>query len=55
MKENQIMPEPEFIAESPPLLAPPWDDGNAGRARIRDMRVILTASEGIRLAVDDQP
>ncbi len=45
------MPDPEFIAESPPLLAPPWDDGNAGKPRIRDVRVIRTAPEGIRLVV----
>ncbi|MBA2597352.1 MAG: hypothetical protein M3Q50_04475 [Chloroflexota bacterium] len=51
-----MVPDPDPVEErSMPLLAPHWDDGNAGRARIRDMRVILTASEGIRLAVDDQP
>jgi mannonate dehydratase len=34
-----------------PLLPPPWDDGVAGGPRIRDVRVILTAPEGIRLVV----
>jgi mannonate dehydratase len=34
-----------------PLLPPPWDHGDAGRPRIRNVRVILTAPEGIRLVV----
>jgi mannonate dehydratase len=35
-----------------PLLPPPWDDvGGASGPRIRDVRVILTAPEGIRLVV----
>ena len=32
-----------------PLMPPPWDDG--GGPRIRDVRVILTAPDGIRLVV----
>src|SRR5215203_6130048 len=32
------------------LLPPPWDSGDSG-PRIRDVRVILTAPEGIRLVV----
>jgi len=34
-----------------PLLPPPWDHGDAGGPRIRNVRVILTAPEGIRLVV----
>ncbi|MFN8590716.1 MAG: enolase C-terminal domain-like protein [Thermomicrobiales bacterium] len=34
-----------------PLLPPPWDDDSARSPRIRDVRVILTAPEGIRLVV----
>jgi len=34
-----------------PLLPPPWDHGDADGPRIRDVRVILTAPEGIRLVV----
>jgi mannonate dehydratase len=34
-----------------PLLPPPWDRGDARGPRIRDVRVILTAPEGIRLVV----
>jgi mannonate dehydratase len=34
-----------------PLLPAPWDGGAAGGPRIRDVRVILTAPEGIRLVV----
>src|SRR5215204_1435240 len=34
-----------------PLLPPPWDHGDAGGPRIRSVRVILTAPEGIRLVV----
>ena len=33
------------------LLPPPWDGGVARGPRIRDVRVILTAPEGIRLVV----
>ena len=38
-------------ARPAPLLPPPWDGGAAGGPRIRDVRVILTAPEGIRLVV----
>jgi mannonate dehydratase len=34
-----------------PLLPPPWDRGDLSGPRIRDVRVILTAPEGIRLVV----
>jgi mannonate dehydratase len=34
-----------------PLLPPPWDRGGASGLRIRDVRVTLTAPEGIRLVV----
>jgi mannonate dehydratase len=34
-----------------PLLPPPWDRGGESGLRIRDVRVTLTAPEGIRLVV----
>ena len=37
-------------AKPAPLLPPPWDSGDAG-PRIRDVRVILTAPDDIRLVV----
>jgi mannonate dehydratase len=43
-----------FAAAAPaaprPLMPPPWDDGG-NRVRIRDVRVILTAPDGIRLVI----
>jgi mannonate dehydratase len=46
------MPDQVTSQERPaPLLPPPWDRGGAGGPRIRDVRVILTAPEGIRLVV----
>ncbi len=46
------MPEPGADQLRPaPLLPPPWDRGNGQGPRIRDVRVILTAPEGIRLIV----
>ena len=46
------MPDHVSSRERPaPLLPPPWDHGDAGGPRIRDVRVILTAPEGIRLVV----
>jgi mannonate dehydratase len=45
------MPDHVSSPERPaPLLPPPWDHGGDG-LRIRDVRVILTAPEGIRLVV----
>lgn len=40
---------PKYTAPTP-LLPPPWDDGASG-PRIRDVRVILTAPNDIRLVV----
>ena len=34
-----------------PLLSPPWDGAKDSGPRIRDVRVILTAPEGIRLVI----
>ncbi|MDF3041182.1 MAG: mandelate racemase/muconate lactonizing enzyme:Mandelate racemase/muconate lactonizing enzyme, partial [Thermomicrobiales bacterium] len=46
------MPEPGSDLHRPtPLLPPPWDGGRGPSPRIRDIRVILTAPEGIRLVV----
>ncbi len=46
------MPDPAPALErSTPLLPPPWDDGTGSGPRIRDVRVILTAPEGIRLVI----
>ena len=46
------MPDHGSTGERPtPLLPPPWDDVGARGPRIRDVRVILTAPEGIRLVV----
>jgi mannonate dehydratase len=46
------MPDHVSSPERPaPLLPPPWDRGGADGPRIRDVRVILTAPEGIRLIV----
>ncbi len=46
------MPEHVSSGERPtPLLPPPWDSGAAGGPCIRDVRVILTAPEGIRLVI----
>jgi mannonate dehydratase len=39
------------LKRSAPLLPPPWDRGDLSGPRIRDVRVILTAPEGIRLVV----
>src|SRR5215204_3012839 len=39
------------LKRSAPLLPPPWDRGDASGPRICDVRVILTAPEGIRLVV----
>jgi mannonate dehydratase len=46
------VPEPGSDLHRPtPLLPPPWDGGRGPSPRIRDIRVILTAPEGIRLVV----
>ena len=46
------MPDHVSSPERPaPLLPPPWDHGGASGPRIRDVRVILTAPDGIRLVV----
>ena len=44
-----VKPESTSVS-SGPLLPPPWDDGSAG-PRIRDVRVILTAPDDIRLVI----
>lgn len=45
------MPDAMIVNASPsPLLPPPWDDGQPS-PRIRDLRVILTAPDEIRLVV----
>ena len=46
------MPDHVSSVERPaPLLPPPWDRDGARGPRIRDVRVILTAPDGIRLVV----
>ena len=44
-----VKPESTSVSTGP-LLPPPWDDGSAG-PRIRDVRVILTAQDDIRLVI----
>jgi mannonate dehydratase len=48
--EEEILRVVSSTTSSAPLLPPPWDDGSGG-PRIRDVRVILTAPDDIRLVV----
>ncbi|HET7092947.1 MAG TPA: hypothetical protein VFI22_05695, partial [Thermomicrobiales bacterium] len=46
---RELRPAP---ANSPrPLMPPPWDEAGSAGPRIRDVRTILTAPDGIRLVV----